>query len=256
MKLKNKKIILLSILSIMGVGMLTFIDKDNNKTKDSFDTEINNTTTVSEIAEDNSDISTISEDQSNDANVIPPDIRPSKTSDEMMTPTPTPKITVTKLKKTDVSGINQLMLDYFAAKLTGDTNKLTNLLSDPTKVMTEEQLKNETKYIEDYRNIQCYTKDGIQKGAYVLYVSVEIKYININTTVPTIRQFYLVTDEEGKQKIYSDEMNTELKEFYEARNMDSDVQDLFQQTNDRVEKAIKEDKNLKEFWSTLEELMN
>ncbi len=247
MKLKYKKIILLTSLSTMGIGLLTLsISQGHGKTMG--EEPVNPASKI--MADADGDVSAMSAmDDEVLEGVETASISPIPASPTPI-PTPTP-IPVYPLEEMD--GIDTFIEEFYMAKTAGDIDKLKSIYVDPSKVETREQLQNMVQYIEEYKNIKTYTKKSIEDGAYIVYAYHEIKFSGINTLAPGLSKFYIITDEDGNYKIVSD-MSPEIEEYFNARNEDQDVIDLIQETNQKGEEAKAKDEDLMIFWNGLDEL--
>lgn len=249
MKLKYKKIIILTTMSTMGIGLLTLsLTHNRPNTKES----VNTSARPKIHAKADKDITTNTDDITSIANItITPTVQPTPSPSPAPSPAPLP---VYNIEKKGNKKITSLMQDYYAAKISCDIKKLKSLLSDPSKVETQHQLQNKTEYIEDYRKIKCYVKKGIEEGSYIVYVYQEVKITGINTAAPSLAKFYVVKNKKGKYKIYTDTMTPELKKYFDDRNKDTDVKKLIKSTNNKSKKAKKKDADLRKFWSDIDKM--
>lgn len=168
------------------------------------------------------------------------------------TPSPTPKPKpVYDLVENDDPEIDALIRDYYAARINHDIDMLKSLSSDPANVISLSRLAEITEYDEDYRNIKVYTKDGVDKGTYIVYVYYDTKITGIITLAPNLSKFYIITDEEGQLKIFDGEMEADFKEYYDERNNDPDVEKLIDEIYVKMKEAMNSDQDLAEFWSSL-----
>jgi hypothetical protein len=253
MKLKYKKIILFTTMSTMGIGLLTLsITQDKPKAKES----VNGAPRVE--ASLLSDTSSTSVDEVYETTAVAsPTVMPSATITPEPTeaPTPTP-LPVYEIEKEGYPEIEELFKKYYVAKNNCDVDQLKAILSNPTKVESQEQLQKKTEYIDEYQKIKPYVKKGAQKGTYIVYVYHEIKFTSVNTPAPSLSKFYVITDARGDLKIFSGEMDEELKAYYDARNTDEDVVEIINMTNKKSEEAKEKDEDLLNFWKSIEKLTN
>jgi hypothetical protein len=243
MKLKYKKIILLTTMSTMGIGLLTLsISHDKTQAKESLSTK---TAVEANLLADSSEseFSTFDAQMKEEANTLTPTVAP--------TPTLLP---VYDIEEDAYPDIQQLFKDFYAAKTSRDMKALKELLNDPTKVESKENLEKKTQYIEEYQKIKTYTKKAIEEGTYIVYVYHEIKFTGIKTPAPGLSKFYVITGEDGKLKIFSGDMDEDTKEYYKARNNDEDVIAIIDMTNEKSNNAIEKDKDLKNFWKSIDEM--
>ena len=250
MKLKYKKIILLTALSTMGIGLLTLsISQGNPKA----DQHINNTNGIvadAQVSEDDNDVATMSAMKSSPEDTEAEEVTPVPTLSPTPIPTPTP-IPVYPLE--EMEGMDAFIEVFFIAKASSDVDKLKSVFLDPSKVETREQLQKMVQYIEDYKNVKTYSKKSIEEGAYIVYAYHEIKFSSINTLAPGLSKFYVITNDDGNFKIVS-EMTPEVEEYFNARNDDEDVMELIRTTNAKGEEAKAKDEDLLIFWNGLDEL--
>lgn len=254
MKLKYKKIILLTTMSTMGIGLLTLsVNHDRTLAKESLST---GTKVEAEMLADNtaSEISAfkISADTNIDSNA---DVMMAEVSNAEPTaiPTPTP-IPVYELEENAYPEIDQLFKDFYIAKNKHDVDGIKSLINEPEKAQSIEMLQKKTQYIENYLNIKTYAKKADEEGNYIVYVYHEIKFTGIETPAPGLSKFYVVTGEDNKPKIFSGEMDEETKAYYDARNNDEDVKELIEMTNQASDEATEKDEDLLNFWESIKEL--
>lgn len=235
MRLKYKKIILLTTLSTMGIGLLT-LSVSNDRTLAKADPG-----TVKEAG-----LLTSSDKNDKDK---------SSGTEQSQTPSPTP-LPVYKIEKNANPEIQKLFKTFYKAKNNYDIKTIKKLLSNPSEVESKEELQKKTQYIEDYSNIETYVKKGFKEGTYIVYVYHEIKFTGIKTPAPGLSKFYLITDSDNKLKIYSGDMDKTTQAYFDARNEDKDVKAVIDITNEKSQKAIKKDKDLKSFWKNIDKLAN
>lgn len=247
MKLKYKKMILLTTMSTMGIGMLTLSlshdqpkAQESSKFEEAFD-DINPTGDVTAFA------ASAEKSIAMEEPVATPE--PTPTPAPSPTPTPIPVYGLEELEKMDA-----LFVEYYNAKAGRDIGKIRSLSSDPSQSESLEELEKKVKYIEEYKKIKSYSKKSYEPDTYIVYVYHEIKFARINTLAPSLSKFYVVTDEEGNLRIYSEEMSPELKAYYDERNGDEDIQELILMTDEKGEKAKEKDEDLMIFWNGLDEL--
>ena len=248
MKLKYKKIIMLTTMSTMGIGLLTLsINKDSSKAEENIQPGRKQEAGLLMAADGNHGTSALAEDALNAEATVTPPLTPTPS------PTPTP-VPVYDLEKATDPEVLSLMEEYYTAKNSCDIDKIKSLLTDPSQVPSADQLQKKTEYIDDYRNIETYLKKSIEDDAYIAYVYQEIKFNGVNTMAPGMSKFYLVQGDDGKYKIYSGKMGEELKEYFDERNNDEDVKELLDMTNEKGEEAKEKDEDLKSFWDSIDKL--
>lgn len=98
--------------------------------------------------------------------------------------------------------------------------------------------------IESYNNIITYSKNGPEEGTYIVYVYFDIKLTGIDTLAPTLRELYAVTDVEGNLMVGD---KTEVESYLLERQADGDVQALVTDVDQKLQSAMAQDENLKNF---------
>ena len=109
------------------------------------------------------------------------------------------------------------------------------------------------KYVKKYKNIECYTKPGLDENTYVVFVYYEIKFKNIKTTAPGIDILYVMRDPETSLVYIHNgaTSNNEIKNYILAMENDEDVAKLYKETDEALKKAIKKDKDLSALFDEL-----
>jgi len=248
MKLKYKKIILLTTMSTMGIGLLTLsVSHYRTKAEESLS---NGVSIEGGLLADNS----VATQKAMISEVtVEPTTLPTITMAPTPIPTPTP-LPIYNIEKEVDPAITTLFETYYTAKNKSDVDKLKAILSDSTKVESQEDLQKKTEYIEEYLKIKAYAKKGVADGTYIVYVYAEIKFANINTPAPGLAKFYVITGEDNKLKIFSGEMDEATKAYFDERNNDADVVELMEMTNEKSKKAIDKDEDLQNFWESIDEI--
>ena len=148
-----------------------------------------------------------------------------------------------ELKKDEIPQVNQLISEYFQAKVDQDAQTLYRIFgkSDDTGLdARKEELKNEAVYIEDYVDIVCYTKPGLTADSYVAYVTYEVKFRRVETLAPGLMWCYVVKDDNGNFIIRENVVGDEA-DYVAKQNQSEDVKLLSNQVNERLRQALESD---------------
>lgn len=146
--------------------------------------------------------------------------------------------------------VNALIATYYNALGNKDTDALKTTVDnlDPAE---ETRIQN-AKYIDGYKNLEIYTKKGIDEGSYVVYACYDYICTGITTPVPALSQLYVKTNAEGKLYIIADtEGDTEVSKLLEEDLQTDDVKDLWNKVNTEYEQAKESDTDLAEFLDSL-----
>jgi len=149
----------------------------------------------------------------------------------------------TSLVLTQDEKVKKLMSDYYEALAACDVNTIHRLVEDDSQY-TLENLQKKSQYIEDYRNIICYTKPGLYEGEYILYVYSEIKFINIDTAAPQLNHYYLNCTEEGTLQMANGVLASDKVDYMNAADQEDDVKELVEDVSNRLTSAMESDEKL------------
>lgn len=251
MKLKYKKIIILISMCTMGIGLITFSITGQSKNS-STDVEESSTNMVAFNPEA---VDTI-DDQAILSNTVPsispiPTIAPEVEADDASITLKAANAT-DELQKNAYDDINDLIKKYLNAKLSDDIDKFKPLVND-VSILDLDDIARKTKYIQKYKNIDCYTKKGPEEGSFIVYAYHEVKFTSIKTLAPAMNEFYVKTDENGKRYIYLGKIDSQTEEYFNQVRESDEIMDLIYSVNDKMEKATNKDDELKQFYLKLEE---
>jgi hypothetical protein len=247
MKLKYKKLVVMITMCTMGIGLVTFsISRPQEK----------NTTPVEDSSVKKVAQKVEAEQNINNADVKSASILPTATP----TPTEEPQsqedaavaVPTNALEKNAHKEINKLIKSYLNAKLGKKIDKFKPLVNNVDFIDLKD-IERKTKYIEGYKNITCYTQKGPEEGTYIVYAYHEVKFTSIGTLAPAMNEFYVKTDEKGEPYIYLGEIDQNTEKYLDGVRDSEQVMNLIYDVNNKLEKAVKNDNALSEFYSKLEE---
>lgn len=222
MKFKYKKIILGITMGTMAIGLVTLSVSNKNSSS---------TTNVEKVIE-----ATGSADVSLTATI----------------PIATPDVLTAGLKQDAYPEVNELVKKYFAASVKGDVDALAQIVSESDKI-DKSVLEKKYEYIEDMKNISCYTIDGAEEGSYIAYVYYEVKFVDIDTLAPGMIRLYVCTAEDGSLSIFISAVDDEIQNYIDQSANNPQVVELIRTVNTKLEEALSSDKKLKDFNDKLEE---
>jgi len=156
-----------------------------------------------------------------------------------------------RMEKDMNPGIADLVRRYFQAVKVADAEGLREIVVSDTPV-SEESLKYESEFIEGYSNISCYSIKGIVEGTYIVYISYDIKFLGIDTKVPSLVRFYICENEDGTMYINFRRQDGEVLTYMQEVASWQEVRDLVTQVNVQAEEAYAADAKLKAFKDMLD----
>ena len=150
------------------------------------------------------------------------------------------------LEKNAHPEINELVKQYFAARVAGDMDKLGTLVSD-IKYVNGEELQTLGTYVEEYQNIDTYTVAAKEKDSYIVLAYTDIKLKDIKTTAPGLSGLYVNKDENGNYE--KDTENKGIWVIEPAAVKEDGVKELIHSVQDKYQKALASDKELNAFYT-------
>lgn len=142
--------------------------------------------------------------------------------------------------------ILEVITEYYTARADKDYDTLEELCQVFDE-KTRSEIESQDAAIESYSNIITYSKAGMTEDAYVVYVYFDAKVTGIDTLAPSLRELYLITDEDGNLIISDKDSNAEQKAYIESLRTDDDVQALIDDVEEKAEAAQAQDEALKNF---------
>lgn len=248
MKLKYKKLVVMITMCTMGIGLVTFsISRPSEKST----TTVENTGDDAAVSKAKADTDIASADVKSasilpTATPTPTEAPPEQTQEELAA------VQAGPLEKNAYKDINKLIKGYLNAKLGKDIDKFKPLVNNVDYIDLPD-IERKTKYIEAYKNITCYTKKGPEEGSYIVYAYHEVKFTSIDTLAPAMNEFYVKTDEKGEPYIYLGEIDKDTEQYLDEVRDSDEVMDLIFDVNNKLQKAVKNDNALSEFYIKLEE---
>ena len=146
--------------------------------------------------------------------------------------------------------ISELVQRYLIAKHDADVETLEKIVETEGS-FDKKSLEMEAQYVEEFRNIQCYSVPGIAEHTYIVYVDYEQKYIGIDTPVPSMNRFYICENSGGELYINMLKQEGEVAAYMDEVAGWPDIRNLINNVNTRFAEACDSDKQLRDFVSWL-----
>ena len=146
--------------------------------------------------------------------------------------------------------VNELVKNYFQGLSSGDIE----FVASTVDVLTEEEkltIERKKEYIEEYRNLTCYTKKGLEEDSYVVFAAYDMKIFNIETAAPGIMALYVCESEEGGLYIFNGEASEELTNYVLELAEEADVAEVIAEVDARYQQLVAEDEELGKFAETM-----
>lgn len=121
--------------------------------------------------------------------------------------------------------VNALVEKYYKAMADGDLDtvlSMNNYVDETEKIRIEET----SKYIEEYKDLDIYTKKGPVDDSYLVYVYSELKFKDYETPVPGMQAYYVCKDETGNLYFNDKEDSKTVTDYIREVSLQDDVVDL------------------------------
>lgn len=156
------------------------------------------------------------------------------------------------LAKCEDESINTLISSYFQAKRDVDMEMMEPLVSDINQI-DQEKLITQAEYVEDYRNIVCYTLENEDNGAMRVYIRYDMKLKNIETLAPCLSGVYVTVGSDGKYLIYLSALEENEEEFILAADKNSHVVELQSEVATQLQTAIDTDEAFRQLYQKMDQ---
>ena len=178
-----------------------------------------------------------------------------------------PKARAEKVLKEDYQvdeneAVTKLMKNYYKYYAEGNVDKMKEIAT-PISKLEQSYIKMFSERVEKYKNIKCYTKEGLDKDSYIVSVTMDMKFPKIKTTIPSLETFYVRTDDKGNlyiDNLYSTfnyiatnekDVDSSVSEFIDKYEEQDDFVKLANDIEKKSSKAIKSDKDLEKYVNKL-----
>lgn len=126
------------------------------------------------------------------------------------------------------------------------------LVSDINQI-DQEKLITQAEYVEDYRNIVCYSLKNEENGALRVYIRYDMKLKNIETLAPCLSGVYVTVGSDGKNLIYLSALEEHEEEFILAADKNSHVVELQEEVARKLQEAINADEGFKQLYQKMDQ---
>ena len=245
MRFKYRKLIITASCSIMLLGMIVFSTKspldtradDTPKIKDNETTSVEKNNSTSIVSSGN----IVSNLQSVESGISDKQVETGSADNAKG---------VSILMKNAYPEVNKLIADYYKARLEVDKDKIGKLVDNISYAGIEE-LPQIMKNFESIKLVDCYTIDGPEEKAIMVYARTETKIKGIDTAASGVDGFYIRPDAGGEFKIVLSPVSNEVQKIIDEDTKREDVVALLSDVNTKLAHEIKSDEKLEAFFSKL-----
>ena len=137
--------------------------------------------------------------------------------------------------------INALIITYLSAMSSSDQATLQSCVVDPTQYDNMSTVQSQSKVITAYKNINCYTVEGMDENSTVVYAIANISIVNVESTPLDMLGPYYVVKKDGHYLIDNTMLSQEVSDYIGKLNRTSDIQDLYKMVKDDEDKKAEQD---------------
>lgn len=119
--------------------------------------------------------------------------------------------------------VNALIAQYYTAYASGDLVTLS-CIAMPLSANEQSYIAMFSQYVDEYQNVVCYTKSGLEADSYLVSVTMEVKFAGVDTPAPGLDFFYVRTNEEGM--LYIDNLYSQYNLANQENALDTSIQNM------------------------------
>lgn len=147
--------------------------------------------------------------------------------------------------------INALIITYLNAYASCDQNLLKECVTDPSQFDDMTNVQSQSKIITAYTNINCYTVNGFDDNATIVYPVTNISIIDVSATPLDIPGPFYVVNQNGQYLIENTELSEDVKAYMSKVDKTDDIQDLYKMVKEDEDKCAEADPAFKDFLNRL-----
>lgn len=119
--------------------------------------------------------------------------------------------------------VNALIAQYYTAYAAGDITTLS-AIATPLSANEQSYIAMFSQYVDEYQNVICYTKSGLEADSYLVSVTMEVKFTGVDTPAPGLDFFYVRTNEDGG--LYIDNLYSQYNLANQENALDTSIQNM------------------------------
>lgn len=157
------------------------------------------------------------------------------------------------MQKDPIPGIVDLVKAYQYAKLNGDSTRMYNVFGrNDTEGIQEmyDKLQEDRKVYESFDDTVTYVTKGVEDNSYIVFISTNVKFYDINTKAPMLTWVYVKEQPKGAfYMVENDKLTDEEKELVEDVSRSEDIRALDSQMRKDLATAVTSDLQLGTLYS-------
>lgn len=151
--------------------------------------------------------------------------------------------------------VNSLVKAYYDSLANGDIEAIAKVNTHLDEI-AQIRIQELSAYIDAYPTIDVYTKIGPSAGTYVAYVYSEVKFTDMEQTVPGMQAYYIGVDADGNYFINDGAYDDTIYNYIKEISLQDDVVDLNNKVVVSYNEMLANDAELSEFVAYVAEKIN
>ena len=148
--------------------------------------------------------------------------------------------------------ISDVVKNYLNAFLIEDDQKRADTIAQYVGNLYDINSVKQRKYVSDYSEIECYTKNGPYANTYVVFAYYKMTLVNIDTPVPSIDRLYVVRDAKTGNVYIQNDSGEDIQKYMNEITKNSDVQQLLKDVQNEFEQVKEKDPKVKEYFDKVQ----
>lgn len=145
--------------------------------------------------------------------------------------------------------VNQLVAQYFAALADGAVDTVASI-SDNIDGTERILIQKKSERIESYDNLVCYTKKGPIDNSYLVFAYTDMKFVDVEGTIPALKTLFVCPNEEGRLYIFFGNTDNNVTKYLQALCTQEDVSDLFNRVQVQYNEILESNEALNTLMAT------
>ena len=133
----------------------------------------------------------------------------------------------------------------------GDQDILKSCVTDPTQFDDMTAVQNQSKIITAYSNINCYTVEGLDASATIVYAVANISIVGVESTPLDMLGPYYIVNQDGHYLIDNKPLADDVQRYVDKAGKNKDIQELYSMVKADEEEKAAQDPAFKEFMDRL-----
>lgn len=159
--------------------------------------------------------------------------------------------TVEELKEDVYPEVNDIIVKYFNAMRDNDIDTYALLRGGNVDSIEKAKVEIKARYVEDYKNITCYTKNGPIENSYIVYVKYDVKLKDWDMMAPSLLTVVLYPNSDNSLYIYTGDFDENMAAYISEASSQDDVVDLITKVDAEYKEVLDTNIEFSEYMNAL-----